>query len=897
MPLRRVPAARRLTRFRGRLEQLETRRLLTIFVDDPGDVTDPNDGRTTLREAVNEANVGGMDDAIMFTCAVTQVNLTQGEVNVGSTGHDITIDGMLDCPDKIGSNVTITADDQFRVFNIDDGNAAPQTAGAIFKNLSITGGSAIEGAGILNFENLTLESVDIFGNMATSLGPPATYGGGVSNIGGSLVILNSTIHDNVATNLIPVEQSSFGGGLASRGNGSVVTVRGSTIANNTALGSGGGLFHRGGQLLVETATIADNRAGGVDDVSHRGGGLALYGGGSGGASPLDVTVLASTISGNILVNDADSQTTMPYGGGIYAGGNGNVHLKETTLDGNYVGGNMLNNSPVVARGGGAFFAASSSTGAELYVDIIDTQVVSNSAGADAGGVFARGRAGGVLDLEINNTEFVANTASASGGAIVVNAFGSAQPGQADVLVTDSLFDRNTAQNGTIVNSFSGSLLVERSTIEANTVSGNGGGILNQGSASASPQPVTIVRNSTLAQNSAQFLGGGVMNYGGTLEIFQSTLSGNKALRGAGGYFGSLPNAMQSESVSGGGSNFTVIDRSTITQNTATNGGGGIAIDGMHAANSQIGSTIVAGNDDLSGQAPDVLESVFGGPSIAGNTTFSLIGIADGSFFTPGNPSSGGNFVGTGSNPISPELSPLISFGGGPTQVHVPLVSSVAVDNADPSVTTGTDQTGGQRVINGRMDIGSVEVQPGNCDFDQSGVCDCADVDMLSAEIANGGTNLLFDVDGSGGVNFNDLAQWLVDAGARPEHAATTGGNPFLLGDANLDGVVDGQDFMVWDANKFTDSDAYCDGDFNADGLINGQDFLIWNSNKFQSADSIGGKAVPNAARPVVLWQPVADGPSPAAFNPIPAASEPEKLGRERAAEAYFSLIWDGHAPT
>ncbi|MEM8681600.1 MAG: hypothetical protein AAGF97_19815, partial [Planctomycetota bacterium] len=64
------------------------------------------------------------------------------------------------------------------------------------------------------------------------------------------------------------------------------------------------------------------------------------------------------------------------------------------------------------------------------------------------------------------------------------------------------------------------------------------------------------------------------------------------------------------------------------------------------------------------------------------------------------------------------------------------------------------------------------------------------------------------------------------------------GNPYLLGDANLDGIVDGQDFLIWNANKFTNTDHWCSADFTADGVVDGQDFLVWNANKFTSSDQV-----------------------------------------------------------
>ncbi len=58
----------------------------------------------------------------------------------------------------------------------------------------------------------------------------------------------------------------------------------------------------------------------------------------------------------------------------------------------------------------------------------------------------------------------------------------------------------------------------------------------------------------------------------------------------------------------------------------------------------------------------------------------------------------------------------------------------------------------------------------------------------------------------------------------------------LGGDANGDGVVDGQDFTIWNSNKFTAGTDWTTGDFNGDGITDGQDFTIWNSNKFTSVD-------------------------------------------------------------
>jgi hypothetical protein len=76
------------------------------------------------------------------------------------------------------------------------------------------------------------------------------------------------------------------------------------------------------------------------------------------------------------------------------------------------------------------------------------------------------------------------------------------------------------------------------------------------------------------------------------------------------------------------------------------------------------------------------------------------------------------------------------------------------------------------------------------------------------------------------------------------------GSPYKLGDANIDGVVDGQDFIAWNGSKFSGNLLWSAGDFNADGVVDGQDFILWNENKFTSSDGIS--AVPEPGMGVLL---------------------------------------------
>jgi len=123
-----------------------------------------------------------------------------------------------------------------------------------------------------------------------------------------------------------------------------------------------------------------------------------------------------------------------------------------------------------------------------------------------------------------------------------------------------------------------------------------------------------------------------------------------------------------------------------------------------------------------------------------------------------------------------------------------------------------------------------------CDFDIDEACDIADLNsMLSVgPIATGvpaSGNEQFDITNDGTIDLADRDEWL-------RLAATANGlaSPYKLGDANLDGTVDGQDFLAWNANKFAATLRWDKGEFNGDGFADGQDFLAWNANKFTSAD-------------------------------------------------------------
>ena len=132
------------------------------------------------------------------------------------------------------------------------------------------------------------------------------------------------------------------------------------------------------------------------------------------------------------------------------------------------------------------------------------------------------------------------------------------------------------------------------------------------------------------------------------------------------------------------------------------------------------------------------------------------------------------------------------------------------------------------------------------DLNDSGGLGPVDIDMLTSNLANGSTDLRFDINADGVFDYGDILQWLDIAGADRFGS----GSGFLVGDANLDGFVDASDFNIWNTHQLTNSNLWSRGDFNADGVVDVSDFNLWNGNRFQSSTDV--VAVPEPGF-LMLW--------------------------------------------
>lgn len=191
----------------------------------------------------------------------------------------------------------------------------------------------------------------------------------------------------------------------------------------------------------------------------------------------------------------------------------------------------------------------------------------------------------------------------------------------------------------------GSLTLDRVQVTGNSATGNGGGVFFDGA-------TYVTTKSTFSANSA-FNCGCFANSGGTLGIFDSTISGNSA-----------------ENVGGGFCNYTsgeaFLRNVTIFNNTANGAGGFINQDKL-----TFGNTIVAGNTAINSFYPEF--------DYSSGTMTSLGGNLGGD--EPGDSSNTGKAViyqPSDQQNVNPMLGPLIN-NGGPTRTHALLFGSPAID--------------------------------------------------------------------------------------------------------------------------------------------------------------------------------------------------------------------------
>lgn len=669
------------------MEALENRWLLTNFlVNTTADVA--GDGMLSLQEAITAANsntasadaVAGEADGDRITFDASIANST---ILVGGTELSITEDLVIDGTTQ---NITIDADNSSRVFLI--GTAEVVTIANLEltqgdAGVSVGGAVAITGGGTVNLDGIEINS------------STAAEGGAVSNFNADVTITNSLLTNNTATvnggalfsqtgsasttvsnttisdNTAEGDAAAQGGGGIFVGGGSMTVDSGSTISGNIAngtAGSGGGIFVGSGATLnVEDSTISANIAnragGGIEDASGAG---------------LDVTLNNVALDANIA---GQAGSAAPgNGGGLHVTGAGDVNIVGGTVNANFA----------AAEGGGLWNGSGTMT--ILGTEIDANASAGNAADEGGGGIF---NAGGTV--EIDNATITANLAA---GATTVGLDGSQEVPPVTTSASGEAIFQFNAEAGTFrMDLFvegialadltaspvhihaapagaNGPVIVDFDALGFTFVEVDGGIRLLAEDVTFPPANIadlaagnTYINVHTTAEMSGEIRGqltipstlgsgGGILNAGGTIEVNDSSISGNIASRAGGGIETNGDGSVELTTVAlndnvagsagfatpgnGGGLHVTgggtvTVSAGTVNNNSAELEGGGLwnGTGTMTVIGTQIdGNTAAGANADNGGggifNAGGTL-NVQGGTVISNNTASGTAGSGGGIF--------------------------------------------------------------------------------------------------------------------------------------------------------------------------------------------------------------------------------------------------------------------------
>jgi hypothetical protein len=554
-----------------RLEALEDRALpSTLTVTSAAD----NGAAGTLRALLAAAHNG---DTIQFSNHLdgSTITLTAGQLPVDAS---VTIKGP-------GANeLTISGNSASRIFNVASGVTST------ISGLTLTRGSATDGAGILNYGNLTLSNDVVGDNIAQGIsggglfGDGGGRGGGVENqSGATLDVSNCTFSGDEANaamdvntgtagygggidnegGTLSVVQSVLSGNLAVGGPGGKIfgTYYGYTFAYPGGPGSGGAVHSTNGALTISGCTINNNTArggtaGSLPPGAFGGGGDAQ---GGGIASSHGTLILTSSMFSNneALVSDSEGVAS---GGGASVGGASTATISNTTF--------MNNQATATAT---AFNVNTSGGGLVIGGSILQmngclfTGNVANGGTAQGGGMLSG--SGG----SISNTTFTGNVVEgndggeALGGGLELTLFTPSSE------ATLSLNDCNFTQN--VAEAVAGTFITDA----------EGGGIFISGETTATATNCNVTGNTaSLAQGAAltgftlETIGGGVdVDYMSSFTLTNSTISGNRAIGGPGSSGGSGGLAEGGGLNADYGSSLTITN-ALIAGNIAQGGVGGAA---------------------------------------------------------------------------------------------------------------------------------------------------------------------------------------------------------------------------------------------------------------------------------------------------------------------------------
>ena len=600
-----------------------------------------------------------------------------------------------------------------------DGGAIWSQGGSVtLTNSTISGNSTTgggDGGGIYAKQGLvTLTNSTVSGNSAAG-----GVGGGILETSGSLLVTNSTFSANNA---------NAGGGIWSNSVG--ITLINSTFSGNSASSSGGISATSPGAQINSTNSIVAGNNGGDIDVALTGdssgnliGGNAQLGAlaDNGGPTPTMLPLPASPAIDAVPCTNAPATdqrgVVRPQGAQCDIGavelGHPFALTVDTTADAQLADGKCSLREALVEFTQGQAGASDCPPGASdsntiLFAPALASQSITvatplalnNNVEVTIDGSGAPG-----LAIDGGNATFIFDISDGSTVTIqdlqIVNGSSNGSDGGAidnagTLTLIDTAVNNNTSNTGGGAINNTATLNINHSTLSNNFTSAGSGGAINVQSGTLTMTGSTVIDNLAVA-------GGGLsVATDGTLNLTGSNVSTNHALSASGGgvagnghfvianstFSGNTAAADGGAIFNNKASNTNKIVNSTITANTAVNGGnlanaaGTLLLQNSIVANSSGGSncqgTITPGTGFLTWPAGDVTCSAF-----------------------------------TVANPL---LGPL-QDNGGPSFTMLPGVGSAAIDAGNTATcaaapVSNRDQRGVSRPQGASCDIGAVEVRVG-----------------------------------------------------------------------------------------------------------------------------------------------------------------------------------------
>lgn len=369
-----------------------------------------DDGFCSLREAVRNANddiqvdndnctAGSGDDTLSIPAGTYQLTL-------GASGEDAAAEGDLDFDNNTtlsGAGASSTIIDASGLTADGNGNRdrvlhLTSSDSLTISGITITGGN-VDGRGgaIYSASNstLTISNSTISNNTVEDTG--SGYGGAIASQG-ELFLTNVTISNNELNGT-----SVLGGAIYASDN---CTISDSTISNNTATASSGGVqsagiyFSSNNTLSITNSIISGNQANGA---------TSSYGAGIYSRSNNTLTLTSSTISGN----NANASSSTAAGAGMYSGAGDSL-----TITGSTFSSNTATSATSLAYAGALFMKGTSTnlTSANITNSTISGNSVTNDGTLDSAG-------GGIYvlygdTLLLNQSTLYGNTAGDAGGGIL-----------------------------------------------------------------------------------------------------------------------------------------------------------------------------------------------------------------------------------------------------------------------------------------------------------------------------------------------------------------------------------------------------------------------------------------------------------------------------------------------